>query len=250
MKSRKFTDYTYLEIKDFIEEGCLAILPTGCTEQQGPHLPVGFDTWFAETVALAAAHHTARFYQVCALVLPAMPFGPTPEHCGFGSGYVDIPHPVHEEFIYFVLESLAEQGFSTIVVWRGCGEHRLQRTVDKFNAKFQDRCTACVPSLPHRDIWLRVADPNVPCGHADSFATSIALYKRPEIVRVDKIPPPNTAQVDWNDPHLDFTKYSETGVIGDATKASAELGRRLWNEVIPTSAAIFRDAAVNCAPNR
>ena len=57
MNSHKFTDYTYLEIKDFVDAGCLAIVPTGCTEQQGPHLPVDFDTWFAEAVALEAAQH-------------------------------------------------------------------------------------------------------------------------------------------------------------------------------------------------
>ena len=34
---------------------------------------------------------------------------------------------------------------------------------------------------------------------------------------------------------------SATGVIGDATRASAELGRRLWDEVISTTAGIFRD---------
>jgi creatinine amidohydrolase/Fe(II)-dependent formamide hydrolase-like protein len=77
-----------LEIKAFIGAGCLAIVPTGCTEQQGPHLPIDFDTWFAETVALAAAKHAACFHQVRALVLPPMPFGPTPEHKGYGSGYV------------------------------------------------------------------------------------------------------------------------------------------------------------------
>ncbi|MDE0043704.1 MAG: creatininase family protein, partial [Candidatus Poribacteria bacterium] len=55
MKSYKFTDYTYLEIKGLIEAACLAIVPTGCTEQQGPHLPIDFDTWFAETVVLVAA---------------------------------------------------------------------------------------------------------------------------------------------------------------------------------------------------
>ena len=44
MKSHRFIDFTYLEIKALIEGGCLAILPTGCTEQQGPHLPVDFDT--------------------------------------------------------------------------------------------------------------------------------------------------------------------------------------------------------------
>ncbi len=33
-----------------------------------------------------------------------------------------------------------------------------------------------------------------------------------------------TIEVNWDDPHLDFTQYSDTGVIGDATRASAELG--------------------------
>ena len=117
MKSHKFIDYTYLEIKSLIDAGCLAIVPTGCTERQGPHLAVDFDTWFAETVTLEAAEYMTRCYDVRALVLPAMPFGPTPEHRGFGSGYVNIPHSVHEQCVYFVLESLAEQGFDTIVVW-------------------------------------------------------------------------------------------------------------------------------------
>ena len=140
--------------------------------------------------------------------------------------------------------SLAEQDFSTIIVWRGCGEHRLQGAVDRFNAKFRSQCVAYLPSLPYRDIWLRAGDPAVPCGHADSFATSVALYRRPEAVRLDKIPLPNSGVVDWNNPHFDFTKYSETGVIGDATKVSAELGRRLWNEVVLTTAEIFWDIIV------
>ena len=149
MKSHKFTDYTYLEIKELIDAVCLAIVPTGCTEQQGPHLPVDFDTWFAE-----AARH----------------------------------------------------------------------------------------ALPYHDIWCRVADPSVRGGHADSFTTSIALYKRPATVRLESIPSSRSREVDWNDPELDFTKYSDTGVIGDATKASAGLGRKLWHEVISAASTIFRDA--------
>ena len=205
-------------------------------------MPVDFDTWLAEAVALEAARHTARCHGIRALVLPAMPFGPTPEHRGFGSGYVDIPHSVHEEYVRFVLESLAEQGFATIVVWRGCGEHRLQETVDRFNARFAPRCLARLPSLPYHDIWCRVGDPSVPGGHADSFTTSIALHRRPDTVRLDRIPSGRSREVDWDDPHLDFTKYSDTGVIGDATQADAELGRRLWDEVISATAGIFRNA--------
>ncbi|MDE3260179.1 MAG: creatininase family protein [Gemmatimonadota bacterium] len=246
MKSHKFADHTYLEIRDLVDAGCAAIVPTGCTEQQGPHLPVDFDTWFAETVAIEAAQHAACAYGVKAIVLPAMPFGPTPEHRGFGSGYVNIPHPLHDDFAYHIMKSLAEQGFRAIVVWRGCGEHRLQEAVDRFNAKFNPGRMACLPSLPYNEIWRQVADPCVPGGHADSFTTSIALYKRPGTVRLESIPSSRSREVDWDDPDLDFTKYSDNGVIGDASKASAELGRRLWQEVISTAAEVFRDALASC----
>ena len=120
---------------------------------------------------------------------------------------------------------MAEQGFRSIVVWRGCGEHRLQDAVDRFNAKFNPDSRACLPSLPYHDIWRRVADPEEPGGHADSFTTSIALYKRPATVRLECIPASTSREVNWNDRELDFTKYSDTGVIGDATKGSAEIGR-------------------------
>ena len=67
------------------------VVPTGCTEQQGPHLAVDNDTWFAESLAVAAAEQVAP--DVIAAELPALPYGPTPEHRGFGAGFVDIPVP-------------------------------------------------------------------------------------------------------------------------------------------------------------
>ena len=48
----QFGDLTYREIRQYADTGCLALVPTGCTEQQGPHLPVSFDSWLVETVAL------------------------------------------------------------------------------------------------------------------------------------------------------------------------------------------------------
>ena len=39
---------TFQEIRERVDEGWLAIVPTGCTEQQGPRLTVDFDTWLAE----------------------------------------------------------------------------------------------------------------------------------------------------------------------------------------------------------
>src|SRR5579864_2176006 len=55
MVSRRFGDFTYREIRACAGQGWLVVIPTGCTEQQGPHLPVDFDSWFAESLMVAVA---------------------------------------------------------------------------------------------------------------------------------------------------------------------------------------------------
>jgi len=195
-----------------------------------------------EAVCLASAKHSAEKYGVNALVLPALPFGPTPEHRNFGSGYIHIDQMLHESLVSAVLGSLAEQGFTRIVVWRGCGAHTLSVVVEAFNKTHTGKTRAFLPELPYADIMQRVA-PGIPGGHADSFATSIALHLRPQAVRVDRIPEPENKPVDWDDPDLDFARYSASGVIGDPTHATAELGARLWNTIVETVALEFREIA-------
>lgn len=43
------------------------------------------------------------------------------------------------------------------------------------------------------------------------------------------------------DPNLDFACYLATGVIGDASRASAESGARLWNTTLEKVASIFKN---------
>jgi creatinine amidohydrolase len=209
-------------------------VPTGCTEQQGPHLPVDFDTWFAERLMHAAADVAQNEYAVDALVLPALPFGPTPEHRNYGSGYVDLPEPLHYEVIWAILSSLADQGFARVLVWRGCGGHNLSDLVERFNAL--GRARVYLPQQPYHEIWRQVGDPTVPCGHADSFTTSICLHLRPNDVRANRIIHPGQQSVDWNDADLDFSRYSVTGVVGDPTHASAHLGEELWHATVHAAA--------------
>jgi creatinine amidohydrolase len=204
---------------------------------------VDFDTWLVEQVTLAGSRRAVERYDVHSLVLPAIPFGPTPEHRNYGSGYIDIPKELHEALVYEVLVSLAEQGFRRILVWRGCGQHDLMETVERFNKAYSGRARAWLPSLPYNGIWHDLGYGSVPGGHADSFATSLALYLRPESVRKDAISNPPQKPMDWDDPDLDFTRYSPTGVIGDPTHASAELGERLWTPVVEAVASTLKTIA-------
>ena len=239
----KFGDLTYEEIRDRARRGWLAILPTGCTEQQGLHLPVDTDTWFVEQLCNAASEKAAANHDVRSLVLPTIPFGPTPEHRNYGAGYIDVPTELHCALVLSALTSLAEQGFRKIVVWRGCGGHDLREAVQRFNKVFDGRSEAYLPGHPYHEVWCRISDPSIPGGHADSFTTSIMLHLRPKAVRREGIVDPKHKAVDWDDPGLDFADYSSTGVIGDPTHASAELGARLWEAVVDEVAATLSSIA-------
>ena len=239
----KFGDLTYQEIKRYADTGWLVIVPTGCTEQQGPHLPVDTDTWFVKSVCNAASEKAEILYSIHSLVLPALPFGPTPEHKGFGSGYIHLPQEVHEVVIMSILDSLAEQGFQRIILWKGCGQHKLSRTVDDFNKKHQSVSKTFCPELPYHDIWCKIGNQNIPGGHADSFITSLMMHQRPEAVRHDLITEPQNKPVNWEDIYLDLSQYSSTGVIGDPTKASRGLGAKLWAAGVDKIACIIHEYA-------
>lgn len=243
-----FGELTYLEIKERAETGWMAVIPTGCTEQQGPHLTVDFDTWLVESLLVAAAELAANEYHVNSLVLPAMPFGPTPEHANFGSGYVDVPVTLHNQLVESILSSLAAQGFRRIVVWRGCGGHDLTEVVARFNGVHSPKARAFLPQMPFHDLWCDMGYGHVPGGHADSFATSLAMHLRPQSVRHELIENPHNAPVNWNDPALDFAQVSATGVIGDPTFASPELGARIWPQVVETVAKILFEISSRKCP--
>ena len=139
---------------------------------------------------------------------------------------------------------LAEQGFQRIIVWRGCGQHNLDDMQKSFNKEFAGQAKMFLPAWPYHEIWCRFGDPIVSGGHADSFATSIALFLRPEAVRQDRIYNPHNREIDWSNPQLDLLRYSTSGVIGDPTHASAELGAKLWREVVDSAASSFYTASI------
>jgi creatinine amidohydrolase len=237
----RFGDCTYQEIAALAAAGAVAVVPLGCTEQQGPHLPVDFDSWFADTLVTAATDQAEARHGVPALALPVLPLGPTPEHRSFGAGYLDLPVAVHEAIVRAVLDSLCAQGFTLAVIWRGCGGHDLRHLVAGYNDE-DHRMRVHLPGHPFQALWSELGDPAVPGGHADSFTTSIMLARRPELVRSDRIPGPSR-QPDWSDRDLDFGAYSGSGVIGDARYASREVGERLWRRSVDWLATFIADAA-------
>lgn len=237
----EFGKLTYTEIKEAAKHNWIVVIPTGCTEQQGIHLPVDFDTWFVGNLCNSASSLAAERFNIDSLVLPTMPFGPTPEHLGFGAGYINIPQDLHESVFREVLISLTEQGFKRIIIWQGCGQHQLAPMAISFIDGISESIDVFFPEMPYQRIWDDLVGPNVLGGHADGFATSISLYLRPDDVRKDKIRNPEYTMPDWSSPHLDFSKLTDTGSIGDLSVASAELGKQLWVSLVDECSQIIYD---------
>jgi creatinine amidohydrolase len=233
----RFADFTYEELRQLAPGVAAVLIPLGCTEQQGPHLPVDFDTRMVEALCEGLAHRLEEIGQPV-IVMPVLPFGPTPEHAAFGHGYVNLRQETHEAVVEDVLESLAAQGFGKLLLWRGCGQHNLQRVIDRFNSRHES-CQAYEPVIDYGAISLEILG-DVPGGHADSFATSICLWLDESRVRRDRITVPILQPFGWSEA-MDFAAISDTGVIGDPTRASREAGEQMWRRCLEAGVQLVVD---------
>jgi creatinine amidohydrolase len=225
----RFTDFTFEELRDLTPKVRAVFIPLGCTEQQGPHMTVDFDSLMITRLCEEIAQRLEAVHDVLVLVMPTLPFGPTPEHSGFGHGYVNLRQSTHEALVEDILESLSAQGFRRLLLWRGCGQHELGSVVDRFNTAHGD-------SKVHQPVldYGAISNPAlgiVPGGHADSFATSVCMVLDQSRIRSERIRLAVNRPLDWTKP-VDFAATSDTGVIGDPTKASLQAGRQIWQQCV------------------
>lgn len=217
----RFGELTQAEISACASHGHLALLPVGCTAAHGP-LPVGIESWLMEELALAAARRAQADYSVCSLVLPVFPFAPLPPAHRASVGSIHLPEELHGAVVYFVLVSLAEQGFRRIVVWQGCSDRHLAPIIERFNVAQGGLTQACLPVLLHEKLWQRHhTDVELPDDTFDRFACAIISYLRPAALA------PETWQ-----------ERSPASFLPDPV-----LGERLWDESVRGLALTLRAIA-------
>jgi creatinine amidohydrolase len=162
----------------------LVVLPTGATEQHGPHLPVGTDSMAVEAVARGAAERARP--GVPALVAPTLPFGSSPHHLPFG-GTMSVSTETYYRLICDLLESLAEGGFRRIFIVNGHGGNsELVQLAARDVALRRDVAVGAGSYWTIAWAQLTAAGAgkvgHLP-GHAGAFETSLVAALRPELVR-------------------------------------------------------------------
>ncbi|MCA9878465.1 MAG: creatininase family protein, partial [Thermomicrobiales bacterium] len=105
----------------------LVVVPVAATEQHGPHLPLGTDTFLVEAVARQAAVLAAS--EIDILVTPTLPVGASHHHLPFG-GTLSLASETYYRAVRDVVRSLITDGFRRVFVINGHGgNHELIQVV-------------------------------------------------------------------------------------------------------------------------
>lgn len=216
-------------------EGAVAILPVASTEQHGPHLATGVDTLLCGEVCRRAAHLT----RVPSVVAPTLWIGMAEHHMAFG-GTFTLTLPTYQKVLEEICRSIMRAGFKHIAICNGHGGN-----ITALNAMSSDLARSLGQSVGIATYWL--IDPEGVAAaledqktvlHACEAETSMMLALAPDLVDPARFGEAkggdngtsaggilNPAFQVWRD----FKAITASGVIGDAAKANAEKGERLFD---------------------
>lgn len=245
-KSHIWGELTWLEAKKRFETMDIALLPVGSIEQHGPHLPMDTDAFDADYLA-------RRVAQACSspkpLVLPLISYGVSYEHNEF-KGTISITNNTLSHLVYDIGMSAARSGINKLVIINGHGGNgpALNYAAQMINRDAKIFVCVDTGETSDWDIYKMIDTPNDV--HAGEIETSTSLAVRPQLVKMDLA---SSMVPQFSSRYLNFTSrrgvswyaytqnVSADGVLGDATKATAEKGRKIWKVMIAHLVALVED---------
>lgn len=211
------------------------ILPLGATEQHGPHLPLGTDTFRAAALANRLAAHLPG-----ALVAPALPIGCSDEHHGF-AGLLGLDHTTLAAVIVDCARRMVTWGVRRLILLSAHGGNgqALALALERIHTELPDLLvwahdaapdtpTVCPPAL----LAVAAAEgiPAEVAGlHAGEAETSEMLYLRPDLVQVERAVAGYTGNMDAVLSRLEeagVRAVAPSGVLGDPRPADGKRGGR------------------------
>jgi creatinine amidohydrolase len=241
-------EMTNPEVEDFLKSHQTVIIPTGSTEQHGPHAPLLTDVLIPQEVARRVAP------TIGAVVAPPINYALSYPHVGF-TGLVHIRIPTFMALVEDLCVSFGSIGFKRIIFLNGHYDNtyaacanaadKLAKDVRAFPINYWDGMT---PAESAEFFGLENGL------HANAAETSAILALDPNLVDLERanaeFPPfpkftiTNTAPV-----HTAFFfttpgsvhSATKSGTWGDARKSTPELGERYLQVGVRSTLAVLEN---------
>jgi creatinine amidohydrolase len=239
---------TVKEMEEALEKTKTVIIPFGCVEQHGYHLPLSTDIHYATEVVRRAAD------RLNAVIAPTIPYTFSG---GELMGTVNVSPHVFSLYLSDICSEFARMGFLNIVIYAGHGGTDNLEVVRsalimllRRNIHLRDKVTISLPECSFSDTCDKIMEEGVEKDfHAGWIETALMMYWKPELVRdtvvVDE---PEIARMlrtdcDWyaivekdeDDkfiiPKVRQRKEIKVGVMGFPEKATRELGEKISKEM-------------------
>ena len=234
-------ELTWPELRALVQAGkTTIILPSGGTEQNGPHMALGKHNVRVRALSERIARELGN--AVVGPVIAHVPEGalaPPTGHMRF-PGTITVPDDVFRRVLESTARSVRLHGFRDVVF---LGDHGSTRAGERAVAARLNREWAATPARAHAvEEYYRAATagfrellrargyrPDELGDHAALSDTALTLAIAPGLVRTD---PPRDAQVPG----------AGTGADGDPRRASAELGRLGVDLIVARTVAAIRES--------
>lgn len=213
----------------------VAVLPIGSFEQHGDYLPLITDTVIACAISRAIADNHS------VLLLPPITISCSHEHSAW-RGTVSISARTLHQMVADIYESITHAGPSVLVVINGHGGNYVLSNVIQEGSVAGKKMAL----FPTKDDWnsarasARLTTSMHEDMHAGESETSILLHSCPELVRDGYRTTDHIANDRRHLLTVGLQGYTNNGVIGRPSLATAEKGKMILDSLVGDFAGVLK----------
>jgi len=173
-------EMSWTDVSDYLKTSDMVIIPLGSTEQHGPHMPLGTDYYEATGMSKLISARTG------VVVAPVLLAGYSEYHSGF-PGTLSLKPETMEQVLFETAEMLIKYGFRRFMFFNYHGGNNIvqQGIIHRINHTTEAIAVAIGHGSPIQKGRYQGKD-EVGDEHAGIGETSLMLYLKPELVKMER----------------------------------------------------------------
>lgn len=256
-RKRNLLALSFAEVAERLKEPGqdVVMVPLGSTEKHGAHIPLGTDSYITMAAVVQASELADCLYT------PLMPFGYSPHHMGRlseGAGTITLRAETYRRVMRDVALSLIFHGFSKVIFVSHHGSNT--KPIDEILRYLRYRTGAFFAfykTPTEREVQvleglLENPPEETPGWHSSELETSCVMAVHPGLVSMERAVADRAHAPRWMGPNFSKTdgtgtvkfqgseniwvpmehhEYSDTAVIGNPFRATAEKGEEIFRRM-------------------